>query len=71
MGRDGLKEVGDVQNWAEMIERDLLVLEETVKLAEERKEEEREGEGEGEMANGDGDRKGAEGGGKSGWKWWW
>ncbi|KAJ5084020.1 hypothetical protein NUU61_008599 [Penicillium alfredii] len=26
--RDGLKEIGDVQNWAEMIERDLLVLEE-------------------------------------------
>ncbi|KAJ5755485.1 hypothetical protein N7533_005028 [Penicillium manginii] len=25
--RDGLKEIGDVQNWAEMIERDLLVLE--------------------------------------------
>ncbi|PWY72065.1 hypothetical protein BO83DRAFT_417746 [Aspergillus eucalypticola CBS 122712] len=26
--RDGLKEIGDVQNWAEMVERDLLVLEE-------------------------------------------
>jgi len=26
--REGLKEIGDVQNWAEMIERDLLVLEE-------------------------------------------
>ncbi|KAJ5287303.1 hypothetical protein N7478_002989 [Penicillium angulare] len=25
--REGLKEIGDVQNWAEMIERDLLVLE--------------------------------------------
>lgn len=34
-GRDGLKEVGDVQNWAELIERDLLIVEETVKLAEE------------------------------------
>ncbi|KAL1994848.1 hypothetical protein VTN49DRAFT_1035 [Thermomyces lanuginosus] len=30
----GLKELGDLQNWAEMIERDLLVVEETIKLAE-------------------------------------
>lgn len=28
--RDGLKEIGDVQNWAEMIERDLAMLEEVV-----------------------------------------
>jgi len=27
-----LNEIGDIQNWAEMIERDLLVLEETLKL---------------------------------------
>lgn len=27
-----LNEIGDIQNWAEMIERDLLVLEETVRL---------------------------------------
>ncbi|PGH18342.1 hypothetical protein AJ80_04520 [Polytolypa hystricis UAMH7299] len=34
-GRDGLKEIGDIQNWAELIERDLLIVEETLKLAEE------------------------------------
>ncbi|KAJ4353115.1 hypothetical protein N0V95_003649 [Ascochyta clinopodiicola] len=29
-----LNEIGDVQNWAEMLERDLLVLEETLRLAD-------------------------------------
>ncbi|EME48615.1 hypothetical protein DOTSEDRAFT_67600 [Dothistroma septosporum NZE10] len=29
-----VNEIGDVQNWAEMMERDLLVLEETLRLAE-------------------------------------
>ena len=33
-GTKKLNEVGDIQNWAEMIERDLLVLEETVRLLE-------------------------------------
>ena len=33
--RGKLKEIGDVQNWAEMIERDLLVLEETMRIADE------------------------------------
>ena len=33
--RGKLKEIGDVQNWAEMIERDLLVLEETMRIVEE------------------------------------
>lgn len=32
-----LNEIGDVQNWAEMLERDLLVLEETVRLVDEKK----------------------------------
>jgi len=31
---NGLKGIGDVQNWAEVIERDLLVIEETMRLAE-------------------------------------
>ena len=30
----GIKEFGDLQNWAEMLERDFAVLEETVRLAE-------------------------------------
>ncbi|KAF2143276.1 uncharacterized protein K452DRAFT_168544 [Aplosporella prunicola CBS 121167] len=29
-----LNEIGDLQNWAEMIERDLLVVEETLRLVE-------------------------------------
>jgi hypothetical protein len=32
--REGLKEIGDVQNWAELIERDLLLVEETLRLVE-------------------------------------
>lgn len=31
-----LNEVGDVQNWAELLERDLLVLEETLRLVDEK-----------------------------------
>ncbi|PYI13833.1 hypothetical protein BO99DRAFT_437906 [Aspergillus violaceofuscus CBS 115571] len=30
--RDALKEIGDVQNWAEVIERELLVVEETLRI---------------------------------------
>ncbi|RHZ51035.1 uncharacterized protein CDV56_107125 [Aspergillus thermomutatus] len=32
--REGLKEIGDVQNWAELIERDLLVVEEMLREVE-------------------------------------
>ncbi|KAF2105537.1 hypothetical protein BDV96DRAFT_509239 [Lophiotrema nucula] len=39
-GTKKLNEIGDIQNWAEMIERDLLVLEETVRLAENKGREE-------------------------------
>ncbi|KAI9044085.1 uncharacterized protein KD926_001908 [Aspergillus affinis] len=80
--REGLKEIGDVQNWAELIERDLLVVEEAVRLAEEKEERERErgmGEGNGhvrEEERGDGDGDGIadgkdKGKGKGkGWFWW-
>lgn len=34
-GSQALKEVGDLQNWAELMERDLLIVEETLRLAEE------------------------------------
>ncbi|OXV08659.1 hypothetical protein Egran_03579 [Elaphomyces granulatus] len=37
--REGLKEIGDIQNWAELIERDLLIVEETIKLADDEKKE--------------------------------
>jgi hypothetical protein len=34
-----MKELGDVQNWAEVLERDLLVLEETMRLVDGRADE--------------------------------
>lgn len=55
--REGLKEIGDVQNWAEMIERDLLALEEMMGEVE-GKNLEGEGEEEGEDSGEDGDRDG-------------
>ncbi|KAL3474918.1 hypothetical protein BJX99DRAFT_259837, partial [Aspergillus californicus] len=56
--RRGLKEIGDVQNWAEMIERDLLVVEESLRLAE-------LGDGDGDYeGDGDGDERSEEGRGE-------
>ncbi|MCJ1418158.1 hypothetical protein MMC32_004503 [Xylographa parallela] len=43
--RGKLKEIGDVQNWAEMIERDLLVLEETMRIVDEEEAEAARGAG--------------------------
>ncbi|KAJ5662207.1 uncharacterized protein N7477_009823 [Penicillium maclennaniae] len=59
--REGLKEIGDVQNWAEMIERDLLVLEEMMDGVEatEGREEEMGLRGRGRrLGNRDGDEDG-------------
>ena len=44
-GAKKLKELGDVQNWAEMLEKDLLVLEETVRIADEEEDQRRDGVG--------------------------
>lgn len=41
----GMKDFGDVQNWAEMLERDFTVLEETMRLVEGGEEVERESGG--------------------------
>lgn len=35
-GARGVKETGDVQNWAEMLQRDLCVLEDTMAMADEK-----------------------------------
>ncbi|MCJ1432845.1 hypothetical protein MMC27_002203 [Xylographa pallens] len=57
--RGKLKEIGDVQNWAEMIERDLLVLEETMRIVD--------GEEAEEAARGAGGRGKVEGRRRRGW----
>jgi len=80
--REGLKEIGDVQNWAEMIERDLLALEDMMDDVEGRDggDGSGRGEGEGEMdglenGNGNGHVDGGDGNGKKPesrrWLRWW
>jgi hypothetical protein len=75
--REGLKEIGDVQNWAELIERDLLVVEEMLREVEGREDGGvAEGEGEEGRMGMDGKGKGKMKGkgeeeGKGGWLRWW
>ncbi|OJJ81510.1 uncharacterized protein ASPGLDRAFT_27897 [Aspergillus glaucus CBS 516.65] len=78
--REGLKEIGDVQNWAEVIERELLVLEEVVRGVEEKIEEQEggvDGDDRGGEQRGDdgvgrrGDGNGSGNGEGSGWLKWW
>ncbi|KAL2825197.1 hypothetical protein BDW59DRAFT_161911 [Aspergillus cavernicola] len=57
--RDGLKEIGDVQNWAEVLERELLVVEEVLRGVE---EEDGEEEGRGRDMEGRGEGRGLNGG---------
>ncbi|KAI9820742.1 MAG: hypothetical protein M1827_005112 [Pycnora praestabilis] len=52
--RDKLKEIGDIQNWAELIERDLLVVEETLRIAESGASEGNGSAVNGTLANGNG-----------------
>lgn len=76
---EGLKEIGDVQNWAEMIERDLLVLEEMMERVERRDASEYEVQEDEEGRRDDGEGEGVNGGkndaGRSerqgGWLRWW
>lgn len=58
-GSRQVKELGDVQNWAERLERDFLVLEETMRLVQ-------RGEGEGGSLSGSGSYSGSESGSWSG-----
>lgn len=72
--REGLKEIGDVQNWAELIERDLLVVEEMLREVEGREDGVGDGEGEEGRMGMDGKGKGKGKGeeeGKGGWLRWW
>ena len=58
-----LKELGDIQNWAEVLEREILVLEDAVRRGEEKGSGVGKGEGNGE---GKGERERAKVGG--GWR---
>jgi hypothetical protein len=63
-GMRKVKELGNVQNWAEMLERDFLVLSETLRLVEKGSDEESDWETEGSYSGSDEEMEGA--GGKGG-----
>jgi hypothetical protein len=67
-GMRKVKELGNVQNWAEMLERDFLVLSETLRLVEKGSDEESDWETEGSYSGSDEEMEGAggEGGGREG-----
>ncbi|KAL5051423.1 hypothetical protein BDW71DRAFT_202605 [Aspergillus fruticulosus] len=67
-GRNALKEIGDLQNWAEMIERDLLVVEDVVGVLERESGEEQLEDGRNSDENGNRrmEVEGDEGGGRPG-----
>ncbi|GKZ50122.1 hypothetical protein AbraIFM66951_002969 [Aspergillus brasiliensis] len=75
--RDGLKEIGDVQNWAEVVERELLVLEQTLKYVEDEEGHSSSDTGEGgrdldEEEEGEAyDVNGGDGVARNEWKWKW
>lgn len=71
--REGLKEIGDVQNWAELIERDLLIMEEMMDgvEAKERATEQERGVEENGNRNGDRGNGKQDDGKKGGWLRWW
>ena len=51
-GARGVKETGDVQNWAEMLERDLCVLEDVMDMAEDGTDDKATRDGDGGLPNG-------------------
>ncbi|KAJ5173428.1 hypothetical protein N7492_006021 [Penicillium capsulatum] len=70
--REGLKEIGDVQNWAEVIERDLLVLEDMMDSVEAKERETRRVDAMEENGDRNGDVNGKQDDGKKGgWLRWW
>lgn len=69
--RDGLKEIGDVQNWAEVIERELMVLEETARMVEDGQRTGEEGEQGQRIGEGEEEQRASGQDGRKGWLKWW
>lgn len=69
--RDGLKEIGDVQNWAEVIERELMFLEETARMVEDGQRTGEEGEQGQRIGEGEEEQRASGQDGRKGWLKWW